>query len=1135
MPRKNKIEVVISAKDQISRSLQGITKRVFSLKSAVAGIAAGYGLKKLADGFIEVGSSMDKMRISLDTITKGEGNKWFKELNEWALKMPINTEKAIQSFTMMRAMGLRPTIEDMTVLVDTTSALGGDGGALAGIARALGQIKTKGKVSAEELMQLAERGIPAYEILAEKLHLTKKQLGSIGNAGIDAGVAVKALLEGMADRFGGQSKKIQNTWAGLMESLKSYWKEFQRLVMSFGVMQFLEKSLGRLISKIDELKKSGGLEVWAKRTAAAVLKSFKSMVLGLGTMIDTFMKMWRPFKRTISSLWKDFRSLPGWVQQVGVMGAILFGKLGVVALVAGIEVFSKISLEARGWMAIMKGELKVSDLLNKSYEEASKLLADLAKKKELTSRGQVVRGKIYYPGTAGAVAQNVAGEIDKIIQEMQAASDVSVNALKKAETAAIQTSQTVTTETEKATIERLAAYKTMYESLSDWGYSDYKTQLKLIAQQKKEFLKATKNKVLVEKWASAERQKAWEKDRLKFGKFSEGIAIAYEQMKRNATSFAQVAFDSFNSFVEKATSVFSDVFYDGLTGKLKKLKDYWDDFWDSMKRTFADSLASMLKDWVFSLGRMSGAKITLSGAGGGGGVSLTGMMSAVTSFFGGGGSAGGSSALSTLASAGSQAWGALSTGGGIFTAPSMVEAGVGFRSLASIPGMTVQRGVEGATLAFKGVPLGSYFTAGGLGALGYGTVGKWVGLPQSKYSGYTAGAGAAGGMYAGTAVGSALVASGTVGATVGTYVLPVVGTIIGAVLGGLAGSLFGGSKKKHKGTYAWKFGLEDRQLDLSRVHSYRGPGHVQYGAGWGGFQEKLDKVFENFDRRFEAFPKYIQEAMRPTVEQTEAQLSETIFSRYLNRQRRQAKALRKYFDKTYLPEIEKAYNKIIEVTIKMATELFDKSKEIISGTMISALNETDSVSAWEKFATNVKTVMYENIVSGIVNALAESAIYQEVLAPTMVAISTAFNQAYENGMFNVIKFQQLVAPAIQTFKTGLGALQPAFEAAYGVVSEIKGTLLPPPPPPPPPPPSEAPYYTTPEGERVFTSATDASARALGGVIVEQLQIMPNANIDEALFDKPLDWWIELAKNKVLPALNELGEAGALTTLTYEGA
>jgi hypothetical protein len=42
--------------------------------------------------------------------------------------------------------------------------------------------------------------------------------------------------------------------------------------------------------------------------------------------------------------------------------------------------------------------------------------------------------------------------------------------------------------------------------------------------------------------------------------------------------------------------------------------------------------------------------------------------------------------------------------------------------------------------------------------------------------------------------------------------------------------------------------------------------------------------------------------------------------------------------------------------------------------------------------------------------------------------------------------------------------------------------------------------------------------------------MPGANIDQALMDKPATYWVDLAQEKILPALNTLGQAGNTTTL-----
>ena len=289
-------------------AISGIGKALLNLKVLAVGALVGWGFKTLIQGFIDTGSKMDQLKISLDTITKGKGLEWFEKLNKWAMTMPVNTEKAIESFIMMRAMGLDPTINQMTVLVDTMSALGGKADTMEGIARALGQIQTKGKVSAEELMQLAERGVPVFEILREKF-------GDVETSSIDAKAAIAAIFEGLEERFGGQAEKIQGKWSGLIETLKSYWTEFKRLVMDSKVMAALELGVGSVVKKLDEMYQTGKLKEWANVLGIGIVNTMANVVEAISKVPLAFLKL--------QLAWLDFKVL---LAEVG----LLAGKVGVV-------------------------------------------------------------------------------------------------------------------------------------------------------------------------------------------------------------------------------------------------------------------------------------------------------------------------------------------------------------------------------------------------------------------------------------------------------------------------------------------------------------------------------------------------------------------------------------------------------------------------------------------------------------------------------------------------------------------------------------------------------------------------------------------------------------------------------------
>lgn len=125
-----------------------------------------------------------------------------------------------------------------------------------------------------------------------------------------------------------------------------------------------------------------------------------------------------------------------------------------------------------------------------------------------------------------------------------------------------------------------------------------------------------------------------------------------------------------------------------------------------------------------------------------------------------------------------------------FGAGTSMATETAFNALAD--GIVAQNAAQSTFLS----SVAPYFTAAGLGSLGYSMLGGALGLPQNKYSGITSGLGAGLGAW-----GASAALSGTaLGATLGSAV-PVVGTVIGAALGGLASSLLGGERKTHPSVY----------------------------------------------------------------------------------------------------------------------------------------------------------------------------------------------------------------------------------------------------------------------------------------------------------------------------------------------
>lgn len=162
-------------------------------------------------------------RVSFSLLMKDgdKAGRFMTYLQDFAAKTPYTMQQAVTNARKLLAYGF--SADNMNPILSTVSdaaSASGDAETFDRVARALGQIHTKGKLAQQELLQLTEAGIPAFEILREKLHLTSDQLGNIAKQKIPADVAINAILKGMQERYGGASAAISNTMRGMLSTIK---------------------------------------------------------------------------------------------------------------------------------------------------------------------------------------------------------------------------------------------------------------------------------------------------------------------------------------------------------------------------------------------------------------------------------------------------------------------------------------------------------------------------------------------------------------------------------------------------------------------------------------------------------------------------------------------------------------------------------------------------------------------------------------------------------------------------------------------------------------------------------------------------------------------------------------------------
>jgi len=177
----------------------------------VAAVKSASDMESLQNGFTVLLKSAD------------EAEKMMTNLKAFAATTPFNMEGLGTQAKQMLAMGwaAEDIIPALTIVGDTVGAIGGGDERLGLVVKALSQIKNKGKLSTEELNQLAENGVSAAAYLAKALGTdVSTALKKVEDGAVDSGTAITAIMTGMRENFAGGMDKASKTIPGIMSNIK---------------------------------------------------------------------------------------------------------------------------------------------------------------------------------------------------------------------------------------------------------------------------------------------------------------------------------------------------------------------------------------------------------------------------------------------------------------------------------------------------------------------------------------------------------------------------------------------------------------------------------------------------------------------------------------------------------------------------------------------------------------------------------------------------------------------------------------------------------------------------------------------------------------------------------------------------
>jgi tape measure domain-containing protein len=215
--------VGIASLDAADRS--SFLNRTLSMAFAFSGgVAVTNVIGFITQALVGFNSQLQQTRIAFTTLMGDEGaaNAFIEKMQAFADITPFQFLGLKDSVQRLVAMGFaaEDTLYVLTAVGDAVAATGGGAEKLDRITVALGQMYAAGKVNAQDMRQLTEAMIPAWQLLADELGVSVAEAMKQVTAGtVSAGVGISAVIGGMEKEFAGMMAQQAKTALGTISTI----------------------------------------------------------------------------------------------------------------------------------------------------------------------------------------------------------------------------------------------------------------------------------------------------------------------------------------------------------------------------------------------------------------------------------------------------------------------------------------------------------------------------------------------------------------------------------------------------------------------------------------------------------------------------------------------------------------------------------------------------------------------------------------------------------------------------------------------------------------------------------------------------------------------------------------------------
>lgn len=222
---KGKLEQTDSSASKLSKSADAVFRGT-ATAIGVASVAAAAFVTNLFQTGVAYNQLQQTSRAALRTLLGGAeaANAQMDKLDAFAKTSPFSKSVFISAQQQLIGFGFeaQKVIPILNSVQNAVAAVGGSNQQISEIVSILAKIRSSGKLTAEDLNMLGERGLDAATLLGQGFGKSAGEIReSITKGTLDAAQAVDVLVAQMDAKFAGAAANVKETYAGTVDRIKA--------------------------------------------------------------------------------------------------------------------------------------------------------------------------------------------------------------------------------------------------------------------------------------------------------------------------------------------------------------------------------------------------------------------------------------------------------------------------------------------------------------------------------------------------------------------------------------------------------------------------------------------------------------------------------------------------------------------------------------------------------------------------------------------------------------------------------------------------------------------------------------------------------------------------------------------------